>query len=88
LAIVWIPAQLRVLTNDRETVDVPGASNVAEVIEQLDKLYPGMHERLCTANSLRPGISVAVDSHVATLGMRQPVHETSEVHFVPAISGG
>ena len=33
-------------------------------------------------------IQVSVDGRIASLGLSEPVDETSEVHFLPAISGG
>jgi molybdopterin synthase sulfur carrier subunit len=87
MATVWIPSLLRGLTQGRETVTVPGAT-VRQVIEELERLFPGLRDRLCDANGLRPGIAVAVDTQVARLGLLQPVAENSEVHFLPAVSGG
>ncbi len=87
MAHVWIPSLLRDLTQGRETVTVPG-SRVRQVIEELERLYPGVRDRLCDANGLRPGIAVVVDTEVARLGWMQPVGPDSEVHFLPAISGG
>jgi molybdopterin synthase sulfur carrier subunit len=84
---VWIPAPFRALTHGQETVTVSGAT-VRQVIDELDRLFPGLRDRLCDANGLRPGLAVAVDTQVATLGLRQPVGEQSEIHFLPAISGG
>jgi molybdopterin synthase sulfur carrier subunit len=84
---VWIPALLRDVTRGQETVRVSG-STVREIVEALDRIYPGVRERLCTGNSLRPGIAVAVDTQIATLGLIQPVPKNSEVHFLPAVSGG
>lgn len=87
MAVVWIPAQLRALVGGRETVSVPG-STVGEVIAALERVCPGIRERLCDGDALRSGLSVAVDDEVARLGLLEPVGEASEVHFLPAISGG
>jgi molybdopterin synthase sulfur carrier subunit len=87
MATVWIPAPLRSLTNGQEKVDVAGTL-VAQVIDELDRLFPGMRNRLADGDALRPGIAVVVDGEVARLGLRQPVSATSEVHFLPAMSGG
>jgi molybdopterin synthase sulfur carrier subunit len=87
MATVWIPALLRDLTNEQQTVTVPGIT-VRQVIEALDRLYPGIRDRLCDANGLRPGIAVAVDTQIARLGLLEPVAATSEVHFLPAVGGG
>lgn len=87
MAVVWIPSLLRDLTGGHESVTVGGAT-VRQVIEALDRAYPGVKNRLCDGQGLRSGIAVAVDTQVARLGLLQPVGETSEVHFLPAISGG
>jgi molybdopterin converting factor small subunit len=84
---VWIPALLRDVTGGRETVTVAGAT-VGEVIESLEKSYPGVRARLCDAGGLKKGIAVAVDTQVSRLGLREPVKDLSEIHFLPAISGG
>jgi len=84
---VWIPAPLRTLTNQHETVRVPGAT-VREVIDHLDAQYPGIKARLCDGDSLRRGMVVAIDAEVSRLGLDQTVDENNEVHFLPAIGGG
>ncbi len=87
MPVVWIPSLLRQLTGGLETITVQGTT-VREVIDSLDTLYPGIKQRICTGDSLRPGIAVMIDSEVARLGLHQPVPEASEVHIVPAIAGG
>jgi molybdopterin synthase sulfur carrier subunit len=87
MARVWIPSLLRDLTNGQEQIDVPGQS-VRRIIEELERRYPGLQARLCTGDSLRAGVAAVVDSQVAPLGLMQPVREDSEVHFLPALSGG
>jgi molybdopterin synthase sulfur carrier subunit len=87
MASVWIPALLRDLTGGLEVLQVPG-NTVREVIDHLDLSFPGIRLKLCDGNNLRMGIAVAVDAHVSRLGLLQPVAENSEVHFLPAVSGG
>jgi molybdopterin converting factor small subunit len=87
MATVWIPPQLRDLTGGQETVQVAGA-NVRQVIDALDGQFPGVSSRLCDDQGLHSGIAVAVDTQIARLGLLQPVSESSEVHFLPAIAGG
>jgi sulfur-carrier protein len=87
MARVWIPPLLRDLTGGQETVSAPGAS-VRQVIEELDRLYPGVRSRLCDGDQLRPGLAVVVGTEVARRGLSQPVDPDSEVHFLPAIAGG
>jgi molybdopterin synthase sulfur carrier subunit len=87
MATVWIPPLVRDLTGGRETVTAAGAT-VRQVIAALDRAYPGIRDRLCEDDRLRPGIAAVVDGTVANLGLLQPVMENSEVHFLPAIGGG
>jgi molybdopterin converting factor small subunit len=87
MPVVWIPSLLRDLTGGQQTVTVSGTT-VRQVIESLDRAYPGMKERLCDADGLRAGVAVAVGTQVAPLGLLQPVEQDSEVHFLVAVSGG
>jgi molybdopterin synthase sulfur carrier subunit len=87
MPVVWIPAQLRALTNQQETVRV-GGSTVREVIDQLDAQFPGIKQRLVEGAGLRPGLAVVVDTQVSRAGLSEPVGPESEVHFLPAIAGG
>jgi molybdopterin synthase sulfur carrier subunit len=87
LPVVGIPSLLRDFTNGQRSVSVEGAT-VRQVIENLEKLYPGIQERLCDGDRLRPSIAVIVDGNTSTLKLRHPLQESSEVHFVISISGG
>ena len=84
---VWIPPLLRDLTGGQERITVPGET-VRQVIENLEVRYPGVKGRLCDGDRLRSGLSVAVDGKLSPQKLRQPLTEASEVHFIPAISGG
>ena len=87
MAIVYIPTLLQALTGGRASVEVDGAT-VREVIDNLDRAWPGLGERLKDESRLRPNISVAVDGEVSPLGLLEKVGPASEVHFVAAIKGG
>jgi molybdopterin converting factor small subunit len=87
MPVVWIPALLRDLTGGQQTVTVPGAT-VGQVVDELERRHPGVKDRLCGAGGLRPGIAVAVGPNLARGGLLQPVAQDSEVHFLPAVSGG
>ena len=87
LPIVWIPTQLRDLTHGQQSVSVTG-NTVRAAINQLELQFPGIRERLCEDDKIRPNISVLVDGHVTPLKIRERLQETSEVHFVVRISGG
>jgi sulfur-carrier protein len=84
---VWIPALLRHLTQDQATVHVAGQT-LLEVIDALEAKFPGLKDRLCEGDRLRPGLAAVIDTQVARGGLAEAVHEASEVHFIPAISGG
>ena len=87
MATVWIPALLRHLTHDQESVTVAGAT-VREVIAAMEVRYPGIQARLCQGDAIRPGLAAVIDGQVARGGLDEAVAENSEVHFIPAIAGG
>ena len=84
---VWIPALLRHLTQEQETIHVVGTT-LLEVIDELDTQFPGVKARLCDGDRLRPGLAVVLDTQVVRGGLSEAVPEKSEVHFIPAIGGG
>ena len=75
------------LSNGEQRVNVQG-NNVRQLIDNLDAVYPGFKERLIEDGRVKPNISVAIDGEITPLGMIEKVREDSEVHFLPAISGG
>ncbi len=87
VATVFIPTMLRPLAGNCETLDVSG-STVGEVVDALTGRYPALRGRLLDGGQLRGNISVAIDGEISTLGMLDDLDEDSEVHFIPAISGG
>ena len=87
MAIVWIPPLMRDLTGGQARVSVPGGT-VRAVIAALDKVYPGIKDRLCEGDRLDPIVTVSVDGRVARLGLYEPVGEQSEVLLLPAVAGG
>lgn len=87
MPVVWIPSLLRILTAGEERVVVPGRT-VREVVENLNVLFPGVKGRLCEEEQLKPHIAVAINGEVTPEGLQQRIEETSEVHFIPALSGG
>lgn len=78
---------LRPAAGGHDTLDVGGAT-VREVVENLVERYPGLRGRLLADGQLPGNISVAIDGEVSTLGLLDQLEPGSEVHFVPAISGG
>ncbi len=84
---VSIPPLMQKLTNGTSVVLVEGKT-IREVIDNLEKKYPGTKDRLCENNRIRPNIAVAVNSEIITVGLRKQVEPDNEVHFLPAVSGG
>ena len=84
---VFIPPPLRSLTADQDSVLVAGRS-VREVIQNLDRQFPGLKDRLCDGEQLKPTLVVAVGSAVNPLGLLARVEEDQEIHFLPMIGGG
>ena len=88
MAVVWIPSLLQRLTEDQDTVTVPGAT-LRQVINNLDARHPGIKERLVDDEGrFQEGIAIAIDGEVSHLGLIEPVKEDSEIHIIPAIGGG
>ena len=88
VATVWIPSLLRSFTGGLAEVNVPGNS-MRELIDGLEQRYPGIQARLLTEEGrVKPNIAVVVDGVNSKQGLRQPLSDNSEVHFVPAMAGG
>ena len=87
MALVFIPSLMQELSNGEQRVNVQG-NNVRQLIDNLDAVYPGFKDRLVEDGRVKPNISVAIDGEITPLGMIEKVKEDSEVHFLPAISGG
>jgi molybdopterin synthase sulfur carrier subunit len=84
---IWLPIATQHLTNGKHRTYIEG-SNVAQVMDGLDKKYPGLKALLCDGNDITPGIAVIIDGEVTNIGMLANLDEKSEVHFLPAIGGG
>lgn len=87
MPLVWFPSLLRDLTAGQEQIRVSG-SCLGEIIEELERRYPGIQARLCEGEAIRPDLAVVIDSEVSRLGWRQSIRPDSEIHFVPALGGG
>ena len=63
------------------------ATSVAEAIDRLDEVAPGIRNRLVDAGpTIRRHINVFVDGVPASLAT--PVNPESVLHVIPAVSGG
>ena len=87
MAKVFVSYALRKYTGGNGQVDMPGAT-LGVLIENLEAAFPGISEHLLQDGRLKPGLA-AVCGHAATRqGLLQKLDDDTEVHFVPAVSGG
>ena len=84
---VVIPPLMRKFTDGVENITLPGAT-VREVINNLESLYPGLKERLCEKDRLKPGIAVYINGLLTRGSILERVDADAEIHFLPAIGGG
>ncbi|HZC47077.1 MAG TPA: MoaD/ThiS family protein [Candidatus Acidoferrum sp.] len=84
---VVIPALLRKFTGGIERVEVPGKT-IRDLIHHLSERFPGIDSQLLEDGDIRPSIAVSIDGEIATGGVLDTVADDSEVHFIPALSGG
>ncbi len=84
---VYVPTLLQSSTGGQSRVEVTGAT-VRQIVDSLERTFPGIRTKLVDGDRLRPNLSVAVDGEVSPLGLLEPVPAGAEVHFVTAIQGG
>jgi sulfur-carrier protein len=87
MATVVIPALLRKFTDGKDRVNASGR-NVGQLIEDLERQFPGLREHLMEEGDIKPSIAVSIDGDLGTGGILEPVRESSEVFILPAIGGG
>jgi molybdopterin synthase sulfur carrier subunit len=87
---ILIPTPLRKLTAELESVSAAGA-NIGELIDNLDKAYPGLKNRLCDeAGNVRRFVNIYVNGEdIRFLEEKATaVKDSDEISIVPAIAGG
>ncbi len=87
---VRIPQPLRRFTENRDLIEL-SARTVGEVLEQLEKQYPGITERLREPDGkLRRFVNIYVDGEDIRFlsGLATELKEGTEVSIIPAIAGG
>ena len=87
--IVRIPTPLQRLTNGRGEVEC-SAKNIAELIDALEKEYPGMKERLSDGGKVRRFINIYVNEEdIRFLNKEETTLKDGDtISIVPAIAGG
>jgi molybdopterin synthase sulfur carrier subunit len=86
---VRIPTPLQRLTEGKAEVECT-AGNIAELIDALEKNYPGMKDRLSEGGKVRRFINVYVNEEDIRFMNREetPVKDGDVISIVPAIAGG
>lgn len=86
---VRIPTPLRSLTGGNDEVRAQG-NTVRDVIEDLEKNYPGIKDRLCDEKGVRRFVNIyANDEDIRFLdNLDTELKEGDSVQIVPAIAGG
>ncbi len=87
MAKVFLPYELRRLADGKGELDVPGAT-LGEMVNNLEATFPGITDHLLQDGRLKPGLAAVVGYAATRQGLLQPLEPDTEVHFVPAISGG
>jgi molybdopterin synthase sulfur carrier subunit len=87
---VRIPTPLRKITKGLDEVTAEG-NTVAEVIEDLEKNYPGLKERICEQDgTLRRFVNVYLNDEDIRFkkNMETELKDEDELSIIPAIAGG
>ncbi len=87
---VRIPQPLRRFTENRDVIEL-SAGTVGELLEQLERQYPGITERLREPNGqLRRFVNIYVDGEDIRFlsGLATELKDGMEISIIPAIAGG
>jgi molybdopterin synthase sulfur carrier subunit len=87
--IVRIPTPLQKLTNGKAEVEC-SAKTVLELVDALEKEYPGMKERLSDGGKIRRFINIYVNEEDIRFVNKEEtaLKDGDSVSIVPAIAGG
>jgi molybdopterin converting factor small subunit len=87
-----IPVPLREFTGARSQVAIEQSpATLAEALSTLWAVYPGLRDRITTEQGqIREHVNIFIGAEDVryTGGLMSPVPKGSEIHVVPAISGG
>ncbi len=86
---VRIPTPLQRITNGKAEVECL-AKNIAELVEVLEKDYPGIKERLSEGGKIRRFINIYVNEEDIRFVNKEEttLKDGDSVSIVPAIAGG
>jgi len=89
-ATLKVPTPLQKLTKNQAEVKVSGA-NIRELIEDLEKRFPGIKERICDeTGKIRRFINIYVNEEDVRFLQQEetPLKDGDEISIIPAIAGG
>jgi len=86
---VRIPTPLQKLTDGKSEVDC-SAKNILELVEALEREYPGMKDRLSDGGKIRRFINIYVNEEDIRFVNKEEtaLKDGDNVSIVPAIAGG
>ncbi len=86
---VRIPTPLQKLANGNHEVEC-SAKNIQELVDSLEKSFPGMKDRLMETGKIRRFVNIYVnDEDIRFMNKEETIlHEGDVVSIVPAIAGG
>ncbi|MEY4575466.1 MAG: hypothetical protein RL701_169 [Pseudomonadota bacterium] len=86
---VRIPTPLRTLTQGKDEVEAAG-KNVRDIIEDLEKHYPGLKERLLDDKGVRRFVNIYQNEEDIRFldSLDTKVKDGDSISIVPAIAGG
>jgi sulfur-carrier protein len=86
---VRIPTPLQKLTDNKAEVEC-SAGNILELVDALEKDYPGMKERLSDNGKIRRFINIYVNEEDIRFASKEEtsLKDGDNVSIVPAIAGG
>lgn len=87
---VRVPTPLQKFTKNQAEVKASGI-NIKELIEDLEKKFPGIKERICDeSGKLRRFINIYVNEEDVRFLQQDetPLRDGDEVSIIPAIAGG
>ena len=86
---VRIPTPLRTLTAGKDEVEAKGA-NVRQVIEDLERNYPGIRDRICDDKGVRRFVNIYQNEEDIRFleALETAVKDGDSISIVPAIAGG
>lgn len=87
--MVRIPTPLRTLTEGKDEVEAKGAT-VRDLIEDLERRYPGIKSRLCDDKGVRRFVNIYQNEEDIRFldSLDTKVKDGDAISIVPAIAGG